>query len=66
MNDTRIEPGDEVVIQLDANDQVNIVGEVVSMPCATGDAIILRNIYGLHYIQQYYCMTRKARQKEQG
>lgn len=64
MSDTKIEPGDLVIIQLDLNDQVNIQGEIVYMPQGPMDSIILMNAYGLHYIQQYCCMTRKARQKE--
>lgn len=53
-------PGDKVYIQIDANDQVGIAGEIVSMPCATGDAVIVKNGFGLYYIQQYHLMVRKA------
>lgn len=60
MSKTTIVQGDKVYVQLDANDHVALRGTVISMPCATGDAVVILGVSGsLHYVQQYYVMTRE-------
>ena len=59
-NENSIQPGDTVYVQIDASDHVAVRGIVVRLPCATGDALVIKGKGGmLHYIQQYYVMTRE-------
>ena len=59
MTTDTIQEGDKVLIQVDANGQVNVEGTVSHHPCATGDAwIIQREGWPCVYVQQYHAMWK--------
>ena len=59
MSDTKIEPGDVVNIAF-PGEKYLIGCTVLSVPSATGEAWVLRDVGGnLQYVQQFEVITRK-------